>query len=125
MKEEQILPLANAAKSNIDILSGSGPPVMHCYIPHGQWAVELLQCTPLPPEGSGQCNFCNTMPHCLGAVGSATPVIDSHTAHWAVGSGVPTMHHRTGRGQWEVELLQCAGPPAGGTGSPAQEAVAA
>ena len=41
-------------------------------------------------------------------------------------SGTPAMHCHTARGQWAVELLQSAGPPAAwGTGSPAQEVVAA
>ena len=71
--------------------------------------MELLQCTATPPGGSGRCNSCNTLPHYLGAVGSVTPAMHCHTA-W---------------GQWAVERLQCAGPPAGGTGKPAQEAVVA
>ena len=51
---------------------------------------------------------CTALLHCLGALGSATPAMHCHTA----------------RGRWAVDLLQCAGPPAGGTGRPAQEAVA-
>ena len=63
---------------------------MHCLTAWGQWAVELLQCTAPLPGGIGQCNFCNTLPHCLGAVGSATPA----------------MHCLTALGQWAAELLQ-------------------
>ena len=62
-----------------------------------------------PPGGSGKWNSCNALPHRLGAVGSATPAMHCHTA-W---------------GQWAVELVQCAGPPARGTGTPAQQVVAA
>ena len=63
---------------------------MHCLTAWGQWAVELLQCTAPLPGGIGQCNFCNTLPHCLGAVGSATPA----------------MHCLTALGQWAAEPLQ-------------------
>ena len=38
-----------------------------------------------------RCNSCNALPHCLGAVGSATPA----------------MHCLTAWEQWAVELLQC------------------
>ena len=60
---------------------------MHCLTAWGQWAVELLQCTAALPGGSGQCNSCNALPHCLGAVDSATPA----------------MHCLTAWGQWAVE----------------------
>ena len=46
----------------------------------GQWAVGLPQCTASLPGGSGQCNSYNTPPHCVGAVGSATPAIRCLTA---------------------------------------------
>ena len=68
---------------------GSGTPAMHCLTAVGQWAVELLQCTASLPPGSGQCNSCSTLPHCLGAVGS----------------GTPAMHCLTAWGQWAVDLL--------------------
>ena len=57
--------------------------------------MQLLQCTASLPEGSGQCSFCkaiphclgewavdprNTLPHCLEAVGSATPAMHCLTA---------------------------------------------
>ena len=41
----------------------------------GQSAVQLLQCTASLRGGSGQCNSCNALPHCLGEVGCATPAI--------------------------------------------------
>ena len=113
----------------------SGTPVMHCLAAWGQWAVQLLQCTATPLGGGGQWNSCNAhahqlggrgilarrqslpkerkscnaLPHCLGAVGSANATVHCHNA-W---------------GRWAVELLQCAGPPTGGTGCPAPEVVAA
>ena len=60
---------------------------MHCLTAWGQWAVELLQCTASLLGGSGQWNPCNTLPHCMGAVGSGNPAAHCHTAwgQWAVG----------------------------------------
>ena len=63
---------------------------MHCHTAWVHWAVEFLQCTASLPRGSGQCDSCNTLPHCLGAVGSRTPAMHCHAA----------------RVQWVVELLQ-------------------
>ena len=79
-------------------------------VPWGQWAAQIsathrlttwgavgsatrkyLQYTAALSEGSGQRISCNALPHCLGAVGSATPAI----------------HCRTVRGQWAAQLLQC------------------
>ena len=60
-------------------------------VTRGQWAVQLLQCTASLPWGSRQCNSCNALPHCLGAVGSATPA----------------MYCLTTWGQWTVQLLRC------------------
>ena len=51
---------------------------------------ELLQRTASLPGGGGQCNSCNALPRCLGAVGSGTRVIHRHIA-W---------------GQWAAQLLQ-------------------
>ena len=60
------------------------------------------------PGGSGQCNSCNTLPHCLGAVGSGSPVIHC-TASLPGGSGqwksCNTLHCLTAWGQWAVEVL--------------------
>ena len=57
--------------------------------------MELLLCTAAPPGGNGRGNPCISLPHCLGAVGSATRAMHSLTAcrHWA------------------LELLQCAATP--------------
>ena len=66
----------------------------------GQWAVELLQCTASLPGGSGQCNSCNALPHCPGAVGSTTPA----------------MHRLTAWGQWTAQLLQCTASLPWGSG---------
>ena len=43
------------------------------------------------PGGSGQCNSCNALLHCLGAVGS----------------GTRAFHRLTAWGPWAVQLLQC------------------
>ena len=56
----------------------------------GQWAVSLLQCTATLIGGSGQCTSCNTVPHCLRAVGS----------------GLSAIHCPNAWGQWAVDLLQ-------------------
>ena len=62
---------------------------MHFPTAWGQWAVQLLQYTAALSWGSGECNSCNAPPHCLGAMGSATPA----------------MHCLTAWGQWTVQLL--------------------
>ena len=95
---------------------GSGTPAMHrltawgqwavqllqctASLPWGQWAVELLQCTASLPGGSGQWNSCNALPHCLGAVDSATRA----------------MHRLTALGQWALKLPQCIAALPGGAG---------
>ena len=74
----------------------SATPAMHCptawgqravqllqctaSLPWGQLAVQLLQCTASLPRGSWQCNSCNALPHCLGAVDSAAPEMHCLTA---------------------------------------------
>ena len=94
----------------------SATPAMHCLtawgqwtvqllqctasLPWGQWAVQLLQCTASLPGGSGQCNPCIALPHCLGTLGSAKP----------------SMHCLTALGQWGWELLQCTASLPGGSG---------
>ena len=57
----------------------------------GQWGAIFF---------SGQWNSCNALPHCLGAVDSATPA----------------MHCLTVPEQWAVELLQCTASLPGGSG---------
>ena len=73
---------------------------MRCLTAWGQWAVELPQYTASLPGRSGQCNSCNALPHCLGAVDSATPA----------------MHCLTAWGQWAVPLLQSTAALPGGSG---------
>ena len=58
------------------------------------------RCTASLPWGSWQCNSCNALPHCLGAVDSATPA----------------MHCLTAWGQRTVQLLQCTASLPGGSG---------
>ena len=55
---------------------------------------------PPPPGGKGQWTSCNTLPHCLGAVGS----------------GPPATHCLTASGQWAVDLLQYTASLPGGSG---------
>ena len=62
--------------------------------------MQLVQCTASLPGGSGQRNSCNTQPHCLGAVGRATPA----------------MYCLNAQGQWAVGLLQCTASLPGGSG---------
>ena len=128
----------------------SGTPTMHRHTAWGQWAVLVLQCIATPPGGGGQWNSyyarahqlgrqgvlprrqllpkqrhsCNALPNCLVAVGSATPAMH-RLCLGAVGGAAAAMHRHTAWGQWDVQILQCAAPPAGGTGTRAQEAVAA
>ena len=89
---------------------------MHCLTTWKQWAAQLLQCTASLPRGRGQCNPCNALPHCLGAVGSATPAMQCLTALGAVGSGTPAMHRLTALGHWTVQLLPCSASLPGGSG---------
>ena len=69
--------------------------------------MQLLQCTASLPGGSGQCNSCNALPHCLGALDSATSALHCLTALGAVGSATSAMHSPTAGGQRAVEPLQC------------------
>ena len=62
--------------------------------------MQLLQRTASLPWGSEQCNSCNALPHCLGAVDTATSA----------------MHCLTAPGKWAVDLLQCTAPLPGGSG---------
>ena len=118
---------------------GSATPAIYCHTALGQWAVQLLQrtdcltacgqwvvellvCTATLSGGSGQWNSYNALPHCLGAVGSATPAMHSHTA-WGQWNSCNALPHCPGAVGSGTPALR--GPPAGGTWSPAQEAVAA
>ena len=85
----------------------------------------------LTARGSGQCNSCNELPHCLGAVGSATLAMHCHTSwdQWgnvtpaihcthclgAVGSATRAMHFLAACGQWVVQLLRCPATVLGGS----------
>ena len=60
--------------------------------------MQLLQCTARLPRGTRQWKLCNALPHCLGAMGDATPA----------------MHCRTTGGQGAVALLQCKATLPGG-----------
>ena len=60
---------------------GSGTPAIHCLAAWAQWAVQSLamhchngreRLAVEVLQYSGQCNSCNTLPHCLGAVGCGT-----------------------------------------------------
>ena len=85
---------------------GSVLQKVHCPLPPGSEAVYCRSSTPLP-GGTGLWTSCNTLPHCLGAVGSGTPAIHCPTA-W---------------GQWAVDLLQYTAslPRGSGQGSVLQE----
>ena len=76
-----------------------------CAVPHCLVLCTALHCAcpvalHLWAVGSGQWNFCYALPHCLGAVGSATPA----------------MHCLNACRQWAVELLLCTATLAGGSG---------
>ena len=73
---------------------------MHCLTAWEQWAVELLQCTSKLRGGCGQWNSCNALPHCLGAVGNTTPVMN-YLAAWR---------------QWALQVLQCTASMLGASG---------
>ena len=73
--------------------------------------MQLLQYTDALPGGSGQWNSCNTLPHRLGAVDSATSAMQCFTALGAVGNGSSAMHCPTAWGQWAVEPVQCTSSP--------------
>ena len=116
--------------------------------------MELLECTATLPRRSGQCSSYDALPHRLGAVGSGTPAMRGATScgdgescpagcrrlKIACGGWQPPLarvHQLGGRGVlpwrrsppeehlWGAAAPIGAGPLAGGTGSPAQEAVTA
>ena len=62
--------------------------------------VETLQRTATLLRVSGQWDSCNSLPRCLGAVGSATP----------------SMHCLTAWGHWAMELVLCTAPLPRGSG---------
>ena len=74
---------------------GTGAPTLHRHTVRGQWVVELLSCTATLLGDSGQCNSCNAVPHCLGAWGSGSPA--THVPHCpgAVRSATLAIHRLT------------------------------
>ena len=95
---------------------GSATALTHPLTVWGHWAVQLLQYTASLPGISGNWNSChagaslrggrahynscNTLPYCMGAVGS----------------GTLAMHCRTAWGQTAVQLLRCTASLPGGSG---------
>ena len=77
--------------------------------------MQLLQYTASLPVGSGQCNSCNSLPHCLGAVGGETSAIHCFTTR-GVGSVTLEMHSLTAWVQWAVGLVQHTASLPGGSG---------
>ena len=127
----------------------NGTRAMHCLTTCGQWAVQLVQCTASVPGGSGQCNSCNALPHCVLAVRRGTPAMRAPpqlggrgglprrrslhciaslsvgSGQWgscnamphclgAKGSATPVMHCHIALGQWTGELVQCNSTLLGG-----------
>ena len=110
---------------------GSATPAMHCPTAWGQWAVQLLQCTAPLPGGSGQCNSCNALPHCLrqwtvqllqctaplpGGSGQCNSCNVLPHCLGAADTATPAMHCLTALGQWAVQPLQCTASLPGGSG---------
>ena len=105
---------------------GSATPAMHCLIAWGQWAVHLLQCTATPSGGCGQWNSCHSRAHQLGGQGSLpkrrslskerNPCNALPHCLGAVGNATPAMHCLDAWGQWVVELLQCTATLPRGSG---------
>ena len=69
--------------------------------------MQLLQCTASLPWCSRQCNSYNALPHYRGALGSGTPAIKC-LCLGAVGSANPVMHRLIAWGQWAVGLQHTA-----------------
>ena len=67
-------------------------------------------------RSSSSSSSCNAPPHCLGAVGGATPAMHCLTALEAVDNATLAMHRPTAWGQWAVEFLQCTAPLPGSSG---------
>ena len=68
--------------------------------PRGRKASSILDLNPQTSNCSGQWTSCNTLPHCLGTVGSGPPAVHCFTA-W---------------GQVVVDLLQYNASLPGGSG---------
>ena len=87
----------------------TGTLAMHCHTTWGAVGSAIPASTAPSPMGGGKWDSCNALPRCLGAVGN----------------GTPATHCLIAWGRWAMELVQCAGPLARGTGVLIQEAVAA
>ena len=91
----------------------TGTLAVHCLIALGHWAVEVLG------SGSpGQWKSCWTVPHYLGAVGSASLAANCVThchSLGPVGSETPTLHYLTAWGQWTADLVQLTASLPGGS----------
>ena len=108
----------------VELLQSAGPPaggtrspareagpcnaVPHCHL--GQWAVQLMSSIATRHRGSGQCNSCNALPYCFGAVGTATPAMHCLTAwgKWVVEFLQRSASLPSDDGQWAVERLLCS-----------------
>ena len=64
---------------------------MDCLTTQAHRAMELLSCAVTLPKGTGQCNPCNALPHCLGAEGSASPAVQRHTREGGGGGSTPAV----------------------------------
>ena len=95
---------------------GSASLVLHRLAARRQRAVQLLQYTTSLPGGSGQCNSCKGMPHCLGGSGQCNFCNALPYGCGAVGSGTPATHYLTAWGQWAMQLLQYIASLPGGSG---------
>ena len=84
----------------------SGIGALNCHTAWWQWATEFLQCSASLPRGTGQCNYCNALPHCLWAVGSGQWNSYNALLHClgAVGSGTPAMQCLTA---WRCSAKSC------------------
>ena len=92
--------------------------------------MQLPPYTASVPGGSGQWNSCNALPHCLGAVGGATPATVPNylrNGQWnsfltlphcpgAVRTATVGMHCLTAWGQSAVQLVHCTAALLGGSG---------
>ena len=69
---------------------------MHRLTLWGQWAVQLMQCTPTLPGGGGQWNSCNARAHELGDGESCPVAVTAQTVELV--QCTPTLPR--GPGQW-------------------------
>ena len=91
-------------------LPKNGSPAMHYPTAWGQWVVQLLQCTAIPPGGSGQRTSRNAWAHQLGGQG----VLPRRRS--LPQNGTAALHCLTAQGQWAVQLLSCTASLPRGSG---------